>query len=386
MTRGFVVRLDQLLSSSDPETGWAIRLLGTALLIANLILARPGEPAVVGWTVLIVGFLAWVFAALLDGRLGWQSVVALALSAALPTVLLGPSPDSTASLAVFIPFAVFAAHLRVRVALVIAVAVLMAAIGCASLLTYHRGPVEIVSDFVVLLILTAFGLARRRYRLRAEQTRELLEQTRLAQREQARAAALDERARIAREMHDVLAHSLGALSVQLDVAEGLLSEKRDVEGALARVRRSRRLAVEGLAEARAAVAALRADIPPLRDALTELTDAYQRDHDVEATFQVTGPHRALSPAAEVSLLRTAREALTNAAKHAPGSPVSMALDYTEESIRLSVRNIAAAVPPPTTVNGFGLAGMRERVALVGGTLSAGRDDGSWLVVAEVPAT
>ena len=144
---------------------------------------------------------------------------------------------------------------------------------------------------------------------------------------QAELAALDERARIAREMHDVLAHSLGALGVQLEVAEGLLAERGDLAGGLVRVRRARRLAHEGLDEARRAVAALRADALPLVDALSRLVADARRDRGLEIDLSVSGAARTLSAGTTVSLLRIAREALTNAAKHAPGSPVSVALDF-----------------------------------------------------------
>ena len=78
------------------------------------------------------------------------------------------------------------------------------------------------------------------------------------------------------------------------------------------------------------------------------------------------------------MLGAAREALTNAARHAPGQPIELQLAYSE-GVRLSVRNKGA-----TTGEGFGLAGMGERLALVGGTLTAGPDGDDWLVVAEVP--
>jgi signal transduction histidine kinase len=228
-------------------------------------------------------------------------------------------------------------------------------------------------------VLTAFGLNRRQYEAQARQTEQLLEQTRLAQSEQARAAALDERGRIARDLHDVLAHSLGALSVQLELAEALLDERGDAEGALDRIRRSRRLAVQGLSEARNAVAALRADdVPELREALAALAEQHEADHGSAVRLSVAGTADARGSGATVALLNAAREALTNAARHAPGQPVEVGLAYGD-GVRLTVRNKGA-----TTGEGFGLAGMRERLALVGGTLTADPDGDDWLVVAEVP--
>jgi signal transduction histidine kinase len=98
--------------------------------------------------------------------------------------------------------------------------------------------------------------------------------------------------------------------------------------------------------------------------------------------------RALSSPVTVSLLRTAREALTNAARHAPGAPVILLLTYQARMVRLVVSHAAptSQVTPVDRVSGYGLTGMRERLALVGGTLAAGpsaQGDG-WQVVAEIP--
>ena len=153
-------------------------------------------------------------------------------------------------------------------------------------------------------VLIAFGLNRRQYEL--------------TRHEQARAAALDERGRIARDLHDVLAHSLGALSVQLEVAEALLEERNDTAGALERVRRSRRLAVQGLIEARNAVAALRSsEVPALPEALAVLAEQHGQDHRVSVAVRTEGKPRPLESGVIVALLGAAREALTNAGKHAP---------------------------------------------------------------------
>jgi signal transduction histidine kinase len=233
-------------------------------------------------------------------------------------------------------------------------------------------------------ILVAFGLNRRQAEVQSRQLEQLLEQTRLAQREQSRAAALDERGRIARELHDVLAHSLGALSVQLELAEALLDEGNDTAGALERVKRSRRLAVQGLVEARNAVAALRADeVPALSEALAAMVEQHRKDHRAEVELTVDAPPTP-APEVVVALLGAAREALTNAAKHAPGRRIDVWLDG-RDGARLMVRNGGPTSGEPADgEKGFGLAGMRERLALVNGKLEAGPDGDDWLVVAEVP--
>jgi signal transduction histidine kinase len=176
--------------------------------------------------------------------------------------------------------------------------------------------------------------------------------------------------------------------VQLEVAEALLADRGDLQGGLDGVRRSRRLAADGLVEARAAVAALRRDVLPLPDALGELAAAHGRDHLGDPPdLEVVGAPRPLRAAVEVALAGAAREALTNAARHAPGAALHMLVEFRPDAVAVAVRNESPAVAPTPTepaVRGHGLTGMRERLALVGGRLTAGPDGGGWSVVAEVP--
>jgi signal transduction histidine kinase len=290
--------------------------------------------------------------------------------------------DSSAILLSVIALGRLATLTSVGVATILGIGLLDIALAVTSHLVTGDWSGSALADPAVMLLLVLVGLNRRQYEIQAKQAEALLEQTRLAQAEHARAAALDERTRIARELHDVLAHSLGALGVQLELAEALLTERSDVDGAVAAVRRSRRLAVDGLAEARNAVAALRRDVLPLADALAAAAATHARDHDVTVDFAVDGEPRPLPSAAVVALTGIAREALTNAGRHAPGEDVRMRLSYDPGVVRLDVRNALGAFP--RTGEGFGLAGMRERLALAGGSLTSGPDDGQWRVLAEVP--
>jgi len=313
---------------------------------------------------------------------------ALAVSAILPVFVVGVADDLTALVMICVVLSRFASLTTPSgTAIVVLVGGVVAGSAVGYLTTGHSWPDTIGYPGLILLV-TVLGLHRRQYEMRTDQAEELLRQTELAQQEKARAAALDERARIAREMHDVLAHSLGALGIQLKVAEALLSEKGDTAAALERVRRSNRLAEEGLAEARNAVAALRGDVPSLPDAAADLVDTFRRDHQAAIELRVVSEPRPVSTAATVSLVRTLREALTNAAKHAPGEPVTVTLDFSGDRVCLEVVNGRPAQPPPRVEgpSGYGLTGMRERLALVGGTLTAGDCDAGagWRVTAEVP--
>jgi signal transduction histidine kinase len=233
---------------------------------------------------------------------------------------------------------------------------------------------------VVLLGLALVGRYRRAYRIQTEQAEALLAETRRAQLESERAAALTERSRIAREIHDVLAHSLGALGIQLQAAEVMLSEQQDTAGALRSLASARRLVEEGLTETRRAVRALRTDAPPLPDALAALLD------DRPGALSVSGVPYPLEPAAGLTLLRVAQEAVTNAAKHADGNPATIALEYTDVGVELRVQNAlpdAVAVERPDSAGGYGLAGMHERLRLIDGELHAGPVGDRWVVRARV---
>ncbi|MDX6263913.1 MAG: hypothetical protein QOH84_5601 [Kribbellaceae bacterium] len=369
------------------ETGWLGRAMTSAVAIGVLATARPEQRWV--WVVLGAGLLSFLAGTvLMNYRPHWAlGFLAYAvISSALVTGVSG----SNALVLVLVPLtdiAVMAHPWRNR-------PIIAVGIGCAGALAvsgwwWDRSTSWYLSQLMWMAILVAFGLNRRQYEVQARQTAQLLEQTQLAQQEHARAAALDERGRIARELHDVLAHSLGALSVQLELAEALLAERNDKAGALDRVRRSRRLAVQGLVEARSAVAALRSDeVPALPEALGAMAEQHEKDHQVKVEMRAYGTPRPIASGVNVALLGAAREALTNAGRHAPGQPIDVRLDYGD-SLRLTIRNPIAtgqgrdSHPGEPTGYGFGLAGMRERLALVGGKLEAGPDGDGWLVVAEV---
>jgi signal transduction histidine kinase len=240
----------------------------------------------------------------------------------------------------------------------------------------------------ILLGSALLGFTRRQYVAQGRAAEELVAQTRRTELASRRAAALDERTRIARDIHDVLAHSLGGLAVQLEAAELLLTERADIDGVLERIRVSRRAVREGLEEARRAVAALRVDTTPLPESLNGLLAAHREQGD-NGELVVEGATRPLSPEASLALTRTVQEALTNARRHAPGSAVSVRLVYDSASASVIVSNGAALREPSQAsagaTGGYGLAGMRERLELAGGHLVAGPEREGWTVSAEVPS-
>ncbi|WP_416903946.1 sensor histidine kinase [Micromonospora echinospora] len=373
----------RLLRADDPETGWLIRIVISALLVWALLYLTPADAVV--RAVLVASLAGWFLFVAADVRWPRLARAGLALATLLPAAVAGVPENASAPLFLYAALFTFVLLPRTPMWAILVLTGTVIAVLLTGFWLAGRGTTAMLTQPTLVIILVLFNLHRREYRLRAEQTALLLEQTSRTQQAQARAAALDERARIARELHDVLAHSLGALGVQLEVAEAQLTEKGDVPAAAARIRRARRLAVDGLVEARSAVAALRADVPPLSRALGDLVAGHRADHTTTVTLRTEGSPRGLPSGAEVSLLRTAREALTNAARHAPGAPVAVVLDYRGPTVRLTVHNPAPPRPVGDGAGGYGLTGARERIALVGGTLEAGVVDGAWRVTAEVPA-
>jgi signal transduction histidine kinase len=214
------------------------------------------------------------------------------------------------------------------------------------------------------------------YAAELAETREELAERRVA----------EERLRIAREMHDVVAHSLGVVAIQAGVVEHLLDEKpsqaRQSVSTIGEVARS------SLADMRRTLGVLRGD-DDARDASPRLADVPRLVAEVgdssglDVRLQVSGTaSRPLDPALELSAYRVVQEALTNAGKHAPSSKVTVQVVYGNDDVRVEVADDgAASTPPELPGSGRGLVGMRERVAMFGGTFEAARGDGGGFRVA-----
>ncbi|HVU90779.1 MAG TPA: ATP-binding protein [Jatrophihabitans sp.] len=212
----------------------------------------------------------------------------------------------------------------------------------------------------------------------------LLAEVQAGREAEAQAAALQERGRIAREMHDVLAHSLAGLSVQLQAVRAVAAREGVGPAVLDPLDRAAALARDGVAEARAAVTALR---DPVGLGLADLAALVER-HPGAATLTVTGEPGEVSAEAGHAVYRAVQEALTNAARYAPGSPVAVELAWTDGALAVEVRDDGPG-PDRTAVagagTGLGLAGMDERLRAVGGRLRAGPRPGrGWRIELSVP--
>jgi len=218
-----------------------------------------------------------------------------------------------------------------------------------------------------------------------------------AQRESAAwAAAQEERSRIAREVHDAVAHSVSVMTLQIgglrrQLADTLAERPTEHEVLLG----LERLGRETVQELRSLVGILRtpgpaeastAPVPSLTRAADVVRDVRAAGLDVD--LEVVGEARELPRALDLSAYRILQEALTNVLRHAPGSTARVRLEYTPDGVHITVRDDGGDPVPEDGradgVGGHGLVGMRERARMFGGTLAAGRVDGGFEVRAHLP--
>lgn len=349
----------EVVVSPDRE-GPAVANVAVALLYASVLVWRRRAPV-----------------AALAGALG----AALLMDFALTPILN-----------LFVPFAIVLACVyatgahrdgaRTYAGLVLAVSGLLAVQAA-------MGPRVGADYFFAGLIGAVAWFAGRVVRARTRLTAELHEATaRLAEtgEDEQRQAAVDERRRIAREMHDVVAHSISVMVVQAGGARRILT--RDAGRAVEAATRIERTGREALGEMRNLLGMLsdggeRAALAP-QPTLAEIGElvARARASGLPAVLDVRGERRALPAGLDLAAYRIVQEGLTNAMKHAPGAATTVTVSWAPHDLALEIRNAAAQDPGPT--GGHGLVGMAERVRIYGGELQAGPDDGGWRVSAHLP--
>jgi signal transduction histidine kinase len=198
------------------------------------------------------------------------------------------------------------------------------------------------------------------------------------------AGILDERSRMAREIHDTLAQGLTGIVTQLQAAEQAAEgTPANPAGWRRHVTAATRLARDSLSEARRSVEALRPE--PLEDerlseALAGVAERWSVLNAVPVQLTTTGTARPVPPEAEFALLRAAQEALANVAKHARATRVGLTVSYMENEVAVDVRDDGAGFDPGSPAGGFGLVAMRQRIAALSGTLQVESEPGGGTAV------
>jgi signal transduction histidine kinase len=375
------MRQQRMLDAMLP-LGWAvIALVEIAGARAH---PRPGLTGEhLGILLGLIGFAAGVAAVMLVPR---RSAAAQVPSFALLIVssagLVALQPNGPAFLGAFI--AVAAGALRVRGAPgAVLVALALAALPIAEILAKDRSVYRALLQ--ELGVIAFFVVARLAGRLaegqeQAERLLRELEETREAQE---RAAVLGERQRLAREMHDVLAHALSGLALQLEGAR-LRAATHDDSELVEALERAHRLARSGIEEAGRAIAMLRDEELPGPERLPALVTEFERDTGIPASITIGGDSHQMDSDARLTLFRTAQEALTNVRKHARAERVELQLSYETGGARLRVEDFGDPRQEGDG-SGYGLTGMRERAELLGGTLAAGPTGAGFRVELWVPS-
>ena len=251
--------------------------------------------------------------------------------------------------------------------------VITGALALAIALTEHPGAQPALYAVLLCLLLAVTGQFIRRGRESQDRTELLMAQLEDAREAEAAAAALTERSRIAGELHDVLAHALSGLAIQLQGARKLAERESASAGLRGALERSAELAREGLADARQAVGALRGDRLPTVDQVGALVEDFQRDTGAEATLRVDGTPRALPADASLALFRGAQEALTNVARYAPGTTVAVTVHYGTGHTVLAVED--RRCPPAAADAGASAGAIRADAAAGADPGLAGGDAG-----------
>jgi signal transduction histidine kinase len=338
-----------------------------------------------------VAWLAWTVATLRTAQIQQAQLRPdLFLLAGAGGILLSAAPGSAASVFVFV--AVVSAGIRAesqRALSVTVLAVLTLGIGA---LVYDNSGLGVLAYALGFGVATLAAGGRRQSLLQAEQADLLLAQTQRTHEEQLRAARLEESTRIAREIHDVLAHALAGLTIQLEATAALVEQGADRHTVLQRVRRAHELAREGLRDTRLAVGALRGDRASAADRIEQLLSAFRNDLQGSAELSVGGDLSAVTGATGEAAVRVIQEALTNVRKHAPGAAVTVTVQVGDDQLEVVIEDripVGAVTGHGTgelgaSGGGYGLPGMRERAAALGGSLDAGSTEGGWRVTLRLP--
>jgi signal transduction histidine kinase len=364
-------------------------------VIGLVVLANAGSSVGLGTSgkalLITIGVAVYAAAALVfllwSSAPVWVNVVLLLTMAGASVAAHHGDPTGTGGIGLYLGMAFAPMRLDLRSAAVVCVASVLA-FNVQLVLEADNALVfaAVVDGGAAFFFLLGTLLrAEHEQRTRADGLVVQLEESRAAE----KAAAADfERARLAREMHDLLTHTLSGLVLQLEGAR-LLAHADGSHGELADViDRAYGLARGGLVEARQAVLTLRRDGDlPGPDRLRELVaEQAQVPGAGSYQFREVGTRTELAPEASLAMYRTAQEALSNIRKHAPGADVLVTLTWSASGARLEVADSGGAAHQVLDASGagYGLSGLEERARLLGGTLTVSRANPGFAVALQVP--
>ncbi len=370
-----------------------LRPLGWAVILVVVLGSANGHPApglhgkALAVTLALCVFAASLLVAIRDGfperGVELQAAV-IALMGAAGVAIAGLQLKGATSIAAGVAVFMAITRLPLGVGVAIGATVTVALAALTAIAGSSASAVAAATLVTVLLGVVAQFLKQSRQS--QDQTQLLLAQLQDARDEQARAAAIAERSRIAGELHDVLAHSLSGAAIQLQGARKLADREHATPTLSDAIDRASELVKGGLDNARQAVGALRGDPLPTVAQLPSLIASYRTDMKLDVTLRIEGDIRTLPADPSLALYRGAQEALTNVSRYAPSACTTVVLRYEGDRTRLSVNNGPSAAPPREGMGGGrGLNGLRERIERTGGTMSAGPTAEGWRVEIEVPA-
>ena len=327
-----------LLLQLDRRSATLFRLGGLALITWTVINTKHAPASsgrgLVVLTALILAIIAWLIWTFWTSRRTTitPDVWVLAICGG---VLAAAAPNSAGAAFAFV--AATSASVRCGIAQGLLTVTLGAlAIGIGAIV-YDNSGLGVLAYTLGWTALALGGTNIRQIRLRADQAELLLAQTQRSHEEQMRAARLEEQARIARDIHDVLAHSLAGLTIQLEATTALLDQGADPQSIRDRVSRAHELARDGLRETRRAVGALRGEETtqvPL--ALRAAVEDYRAEVQEPVDLAVSGDQAVLTGQIGEAVLRTVQEAITNVRKHAPGAALSVSIDAGPDNVTVVV--------------------------------------------------
>lgn len=404
------------------RSGWIGALLSLigAAAVGYFLVAQGVSGYINGW-VFAAGIVAVLCFFIVGEWRVWSAPFWLSTTAAIAMTLFGGIGAAPSNGLLLVPAAIGVLRLlgdsRIQTWVGCAAALVAGALVAIGSLGVTITPLGLLSMEAGLLLGVLGGFNRRQARAARERERELAERTIVAREEHARVTLLEQRQSIARDIHDVLAHSLGGVVVQLNAVEALL-EAGHTDDAERRIRDARDLAASGLGEARRAVEALRmptddADATDAADLVASLRELVSTHRSLggAVTFSLDEsarsvpsnmPSNTVPSTVALALRRTLQESLSNARKHAPGEPVTAQLHWHDDRVVLTVSNplpvsksvgsgqrheqergTDAGAGLASSGGGNGLPGIRERFAeLVGGCAFAGVREDCFVVRAE----